>query len=410
MTDTATAPASAPADVAGEQPSATSRRSIRSLTNADFAPLPVLAALMLICVVFQAQNSRFLSPENISNLVAQIAATGLIATGVVLVLLIGEIDLSVGIVSGLAASVAVVLNIDHGVAGWLSMIIGLAAGAGVGLVTGVFVTRFHVPSFVVTLAGLLGWQGAMLGVLGPNGSVNVSDQSMLKLASTYFADATGLVIGIGIVAAYAVALALHARRRAGAGLRADSPSKLIVQTAVLGVVVIGSVLVLNSARGVPLSLLILVSIVAATDLVTRKTVFGRHVFAVGGNVEAARRAGIRVNRVKIAVFMIGSTMAAAGGMLAAGRLLTVTSGSGGGDLLLNSIAAAVIGGTSLFGGRGSAWAALLGALVIGAISNGMDLLSVESATKFGVTGAVLLAAVTIDSMARQRYRASPDEG
>jgi D-xylose transport system permease protein len=381
------------------------RRPWRGIADADFAPIPVLIALILICVVFQSQNDKFLSPENLSNLLAQIAATGLIATGVVLVLLIGEIDLSVGIVSGLAAAVAVVLNVESGVPGVPSMAIGLAVGAGVGLVTGLFVTKFHVPSFVVTLAGLLGWQGAMLAVLGTNGSVNVADDNMLKLASTYYADSIGWVLAAAAIGGYAASVAIEVARRRKGNLSAASPRRIAFRIVAVAATVLAIVAILNSDRGVPLSLLILVLVVVLTDLMTRKTVFGRHIFAVGGNVEAARRAGIHVDRVKILVFVLASTLAAAGGLLAAGRLLTVTSGSGGGDLLLNAIAAAVIGGTSLFGGRGSAWAALLGALVIGAISNGMDLLSVQPSTKFAVTGAVLLAAVTVDAVTRRRYRA-----
>ena len=397
--------ASAPAEPEGQV-----LRRRRALTGeGEFALLPVIAMLVLICVVFQVQNSHFLSPANLSNLLAQIAAMGLIATGVVLVLLVGEIDLSVGVVSGLAAAIAVVLNIDHGVPGWLSMLLGLGVGAGVGLVTGIFVTRFKVPSFVVTLAGLLAWQGVLLAVLGTTGSLNVADETMLKLASTYYGDTVGIVIGVVVVAAFAAAVLLHAVRRSRAGLHAASPARMALQIGAVAVVVLGTVLILNSARGVPLSLLILVGVIAVVDVVTRKTTFGRHVFAIGGNEQAARRAGIHVARVKIAVFMLAATLAAAGGMLAAGRLLAVTTASGGGDLLLNAIAAAVIGGTSLFGGRGSAWSALLAALVIGGISNGMDFLAVQSSTKYIVTGVVLLAAVTFDAMARERYRTS-DEG
>jgi D-xylose transport system permease protein len=206
------------------------------------------------------------------------------------------------------------------------------------------------------------------------------------------------------VGVYALALLAHRHRRTQAGLEASSVRRIVVLVTLAGIGLFGTAAILTSNRGVPLSLLILLAVVLAADLLVRKTVFGRHILACGGNLEAARLTGVRVDRVRIAVFVLGSTLAAAGGMLAAGRLLTVSSGSGGGDLLLNAIAAAVIGGTSLFGGRGSAWAAVLGALVIGAISNGMDLLSVQAATKFSVTGAVLFAAVAVDSIARERAR------
>lgn len=396
MSDTAVAVETPPAE-----PSMQVRRRWRSIGNADFAPIPVIIALVLICIVFQSQNDRFLSPENLSNLLGQIAPIGLIATGVVLVLLAGEIDLSIGVVSGLAASVAVVLNVDSGVAGWLSMLIGLGVGAFVGLFTGFFVTYFGVPSFVVTLAGFLGWQGVMLAVLGARGSRNVQDPTMVDLTNTFYSHAFGWILAVAVVAVYLASLLLRARRRRMAGLAATPPATMLLRAAIVAVLALGTVAILNQDRGVPLSLLILLLVVVAADLLTRKTVFGRHVFAVGGNVEAARRAGIHVGRVKVMVFVLGTTLAAAGGMVAASRLMSVTGGSGGGDLLLMAIAAAVIGGTSLFGGRGSAWAALLGALVIGAISNGMDLLSLESSTKFIVTGAVLLAAVTVDSVTRR---------
>jgi D-xylose transport system permease protein len=299
-----------------------------------------------------------------------------------------------------------VLNVKEGWAAPQAIGAGLVVGAGIGLVQGIWVTKLRVPSFVVTLAGLLAWQGAQLHVLGSTGTVNLTDPTITDLAFTFFSDAVGWALAAVVIAASVGVTVLHRRRARTASL----PSRpLLGDVARLVVITVGSVVavtVFNDDRGVPLAVCIFVGFVVVFDVLTRRTVFGRHVFAVGGNAEAARRAGIRVDRVRTVVFVLASTMAAAGGILGASRLLAVNQSSGGGDLLLNSIAAAVIGGTSLFGGRGSAWSALLGALVIGSIANGMDLLGQESDVKFMVTGAVLLVAATIDAVSRRGRQAA----
>jgi D-xylose transport system permease protein len=253
----------------------------------------------------------------------------------------------------------------------------------------------------VTLAGLLGWQGALLYVLGDTGTVNLTDRGITGLANTFLPDAIGWLLGTAIVVIFVATTLLARRRRQAAGLRVGSTAALIGQSAVVVAAVLAVVAILNADRGVPSGVLILVAFVVLFDYITRRTRFGRHIFAVGGGAEAARRAGINVNGIRVTVFAICSGMAAAGGILAASRLLAVNQSSGSGDVLLNAIAAAVIGGTSLFGGRGTVWAALLGALVIGSISNGMDLLALPSSVKFMITGAVLLAAVTIDALSRR---------
>jgi D-xylose transport system permease protein len=331
---------------------------------------------------------------------------GTIAVGVVMVLLLGEIDLSVGSVSGLSAATMAVLNVKEGWPAMQAIGAGLVVGAAIGLVQGIWVTKLRVPSFVVTLAGLLAWQGAQLHVLGSTGTVNLTDPTITDLAFTFFSDAVGWALAAVVIAASVGVTVLHRRRARTASL----PSRpLLGDVARLVVITVGTVVavtVFNDDRGVPLAVCIFVGFVVVFDVLTRRTVFGRHVFAVGGNAEAARRAGIRVDRVRTVVFVLASTMAAAGGILGASRLLAVNQSSGGGDLLLNSIAAAVIGGTSLFGGRGSAWSALLGALVIGSIANGMDLLGQESDVKFMVTGAVLLVAATIDAVSRRGRQAA----
>ncbi len=244
-------------------------------------------------------------------------------------------------------------------------------------------------------------------VLGSTGSINITDPKITGLANTFYSDTVGWIFAAVVIAAYGAVLVLGHRRRVAAGLAGDEPAPLRRSASCLvAAVVIVAVAVLNSDRGVPLAVLILLAFVVGMEYVVKRTRFGRHVFAVGGNAEAARRAGIRVNRVRVAVFAIAGTMAAIGGIMAASRLLAVNQNSGGNELLLLAIAGPVIAGTSLFGGRGSVWTALLGALVIGSISNGMDLLALSSAVKFMVTGGVLLLAVIVDAIARQQRQAA----
>jgi len=378
----------------------------RRVSQGELGVLPVVVGLLVICVIFQIANNNFLSARNLTNLVLQIAATGTIAVGVVLVLLLGEIDLSVGEVSGLCAAVMAVLNVNAGWPGPLAIAAGVLTGVGVGAVQGLWVTRFRVPSFVVTLAGLLAWQGLRLKVLGGTGTVNLTDATITDLANRFLPNWAGWLVGLLCVAAYLGNLAISRRRRMAAGLRTPSWGAFGGQIAIVVIAVLGAVAILNADRGVPLAVLFFLGFIVVFDLILRLTRFGRHTFAVGGNAEAARRAGISVDGIRLSVFILASALAACGGILAASRLLAVNQSSGGGDVLLNAIAAAVIGGTSLFGGRGSVWAALLGALVIGAISNGMDLLALASSVKFMITGGVLLLAVTIDAVSRRGREAA----
>ena len=382
-------------------------RSFRErATQGDVGSLPVILGLVLIWAVFQYLNPNFLSPRNLTNLVLQIADIGTIAVGIVLVLLLGEIDLSVGAVSGLCAGVMAVLNVKHGVAAPIAIAMGILTGAFIGAVQGSWFARFNIPSFVVTLAGLLAWQGVQLYVLGTTGTINVFDPTIVGLAGSFLSVQAGWILAVAVVAIVGFDAYLVRRRRARAGLDVPGLVGVGIRLGLAAAVVLAAVAVLNSDRGLPSALLILLGFVVLFDQVTKRTTFGRYIFAVGGNAEAARRAGISVNTIRVAVFTLAGAMAACGGILATSRLLAVNQSSGGGDVLLNSIAAAVIGGTSLFGGRGSVWSAVTGALVIGSISNGMDLLALSSAIKFIVTGAVLLAAVTIDALARQGRQAA----
>jgi D-xylose transport system permease protein len=382
------------------------RETLRRLVQGDLASLRVVIGLAVIWAIFQFENERFLSAQNLTNLMLQITATGLISIGVVYVLLLGEIDLSVGAVSGLAAAVMAVLDVKHGWSPYLAIAAAIAVGMGIGLLQGALFSRFAIPSFVVTLAGLLAWQGALLQVLGSTGSINLTDPTITGLANTFYSEAVGWIIAALIIAAYGAVLFVGHRRRVAAGLAGERLAGIGFRFVLVAVVTIVATAILNSDRGVPLAVLILLAFVAGMEYVVKRTGFGRHVFAVGGSAEAARRAGISVNRVRVAVFGIAGTMAAIGGIMAASRLLAVNQNSGGNELLLLAIAGPVIAGTSLFGGRGSVWTALMGALVIGSISNGMDLLALSSAVKFMVTGGVLLLAVIVDAVARQQRSAS----
>lgn len=381
-------------------------RFTRRVREGELGSLPVIVGLIIIWLYFSLSEQNFLTAGNLTNLMLQITTMGIIATGVVLVLLLGEIDLSVGVVSGLAGACMAVLNVKHDWPGWLAILAAVLVGTAVGVFQGSFVTFFRVPSFVVTLAGLLGFQGLLLYVLGDTGTINLTDNTIIDLANTFFADYIGWIIAVLLLVPYVLLTLVGHRRRAASGLETTPLVLVVLRMTVVVVGVLVAVAVLNSDRGVPLATLIFVGLVIIVDFITQRTAFGRHVYAVGGNAEAARRAGISLIRIRLIVFASASTLAAIGGVMAASRLFAVNQASGSGDVLLNAIAAAVIGGTSLFGGRGTAWSALLGALVIGSIANGMDLKALDSSVKFMVTGAVLLIAVTVDATARRGRQSS----
>ncbi|QNE22003.1 sugar ABC transporter permease [Kribbella qitaiheensis] len=377
------------------------------LRSGDLGSVPVVVGLIIIWAVFQIANSSFLSSRNLVNLTLQTTSVGVIALGIVLVLLLGEIDLSVGSVSGLAAAVLGVTFVNKGWPLVLSLLAAAVLGLVIGLFYGALYTRFGVPSFVITLAGLLGFLGLQLLVLGKEGTLNIPfDSGIVKFATQSFlspAIAYGLIVVV--VAAYAFSRLRNRGARVTAGLSAAPTTMIAIKAGALALVLLIPVLVLNGDRGVSSMFLFFVVLVLATDFMIRRTRWGRSVVAVGGNVEAARRAGINVRFIYLSVFAACSTFAAVGGILAAARLIAVNQSSGGADTNLNAIAAAVIGGTSLFGGRGSAYSALLGALVIMSISNGLALLSLDSSVRYMVTAGVLLIAVTIDSLSRRSRQA-----
>jgi D-xylose transport system permease protein len=397
-----------PTQAAGDQkPPLSPLAALRALAQGDLGSLRVVLAIALVWIIFQTQNDNFLTAVNLTNLMLQVTAVGCISVGVVLILLLGEIDLSVGSVSGLCAAIMAVLNVKHGWAPVPAILAGILAGMVVGFITGFFVNAFQIPSFVVTLAGLIGWQGLQLQVLGETGTVNLPQSAITDLTGKFFADEIGWIVAVVAIVGLVGSGLMARRRRTAAGLAPGEPVAFIVRSVLVSAAIIAAIWVFNSDRGLPLAVVILIGFVAIFAFITQRTRFGRHLYAVGGNAEAARRAGIKVVRVRMAVFVLASTMAAVGGILAASRLLAVNQSSGGSDLLLLAIAGPVVAGTSLFGGRGTVWAALLGAILIGSISNGMDLLGLSSPVKFMITGAVLLAAVTLDaatSLRRQQVR------
>jgi D-xylose transport system permease protein len=390
-------------DVEPEQPR---RDLVRRFVQGDLAELRVVIVLAVIWLIFYVQEDRFLSSVNLTNLVLQATAVGLVAVGVVMVLLLGEIDLSVGAVSGLCAAIMAVLAEKQGWSPYLAIAAAVLTGTAIGLFQGSVFTTFGIPSFVVTLAGLLAWPGAQLEVLGETGTVNITDPKITGLTNTFYSDTVGWIFALVAIGAFAALSLLGRQRRIRAELPTPPLSTVVIRIALVAAAVLVAIWVLNDDRGLPLAVLILLGFVLFFYYITTRTTFGRHIFAVGGNAEAARRAGINVQWVRIVVFMIASTMAAVGGIMAASRLLAVNQSSGSGDFLLLAIAAPVIAGTSLFGGRGSVWHALLGALVIQSISNGMDLLGLGTPVKFMVTGGVLLAAVVVDAIARRQRQAA----
>ena len=369
----------------------------------ELGSLPVIAGLAIIWIVFQWLNPTFLSSANLVNLTMQSAAVGTIAIGVVLVLLLGEIDLSVGSVSGLASAIVAVGFVQLQVPLILAIAAAIVTGSLVGLLYGWIRTRFGVPSFVITLAGLLAVLGLQLYVLGKNGSINIPfDSWLVQFGTQWFLPApVSYALVVLAVGTYVVAQLALTQRRTKAQLTAMAPRSIVVRGAVMLVLLGGATFYLNLTRGVGAMFAVFLLLATVMHLALTRTQWGRSVYAVGGNAEAARRAGIRVNRVYVSVFVLCSTFAALGGVLATARLAAANQSSGGGDTNLNAIAAAVIGGTSLFGGRGSAFSAVLGVFVIMSITSGLALINPDSSIRYVITGLVLLLAVIVDSVSRR---------
>lgn len=387
------------------------RGFVDSIRSGDLGMLPVLVGLFLISLVFSLLNPVFLAPNNLVNLLFDAASVGFIALGVVCVLLLGEIDLSIGSMSGLASAIIGVLWVNSGIPLILAITAALLTGAAIGLLYGFLRNRFEMPSFVATLAGLLTILGLQLYILGPTGSINLPFTSPLVrfgqilIMPDWFSFLVAIIPGVMIV----VGGIKNNQQRLAANLSSTGMSVIFFKAIMLTAALVFAVYYLSQGRGVPWMFGVFVLFVALLDYALTRTQWGRSMFAVGGNAEAARRSGINVQRIRMSAFMTCSTLAALGGVFAASRLASASQQAGAGDVNLNAIAAAVIGGTSLFGGRGSAWSALLGVLVIMAISSGLTLLNLSSSLRYMITGAVLAIAVIVDSLAR-RSRASHGRG
>jgi len=382
------------------------------IKSGDVGSLPVIIGIVAIGLFFYNKQHLFFSAVNFQNLIGQMAGVTVIAIGVVFVLLIGEIDLSIGYVSGLAGVVVAELQLagsGHQYPGLVAIAAAIAAGAAIGALQGSVIALIGVPSFVVTLAGLLIWQGVILQALGVQGVIGIQDKQINDVANYVLSPNTGWAVAIIFTVALAAAAFGSYFSRLRAGLPTGNVLFTTVRVVFFGGLAFAAVDVCNNARprpGVPLVGLIILFVVVLGGYIASRTTFGRHVYAVGGNAEAARRAGINVKLIRILVFMISGAMAALGGVILASRLNGVDLNAGGGTLLLDSISAAVIGGVSLFGGRGRVIGALFGGLIIGMVANGIDLLGYSDAIKLITTGIILLAAVTLDTVLRRRQAAA----
>jgi D-xylose transport system permease protein len=376
---------------------------VERVRSGDLGSLPVIAGLIIIWTVFTCLNPVFLSANNLVNLLFDCSTVGVIALGIVCVLMVGQIDLSVGSMSGFASALVGTLWVNHGWPVMLAIVTAVAVGALVGVLYGLLLNLFGMPSFVATLAGLLAILGLQLYVLGATGSINLPYASqMVNLGQLMIIPAA--VSYLLALAPGAVILVVELRtreRRRVSNLSAPSVGSLLVRSMAITVLLETVVAYLNQGRGVPLMFGVFLGLAVAMDYALKRTRWGRSMNAVGGNHEAARRAGINVGAIYNSAFVLCASLAALGGVLTAARLASASTQAGTGDVNLNAIAAAVIGGTSLFGGRGSAYSAVLGIIVIQSIASGLTLLNLSSSLRFMITGAVLAIAVIVDSLARQ---------
>ena len=382
----------------------------------DLGSLPAVLGLAVLSLIFGVARDTFFSSLNFANLFAQSAQVIFIAMGLVFVLLLGEIDLSAGFASGVCGALMAILVTNQGWPAYGALLVAMLTGVVIGSVLGFLVAKFGIPSFVVTLAAFLGFQGVLLYLLSGGRNISVNDPFVLGLANSNLSVSLSWTLAIFAVIGYAAVQFNRVRSRAGRGLITDPIGILLLRIAGLAVVVLVATALLtrersinpaiNSVKGVPIVVPIIAVFVIIWTFVVGRTTFGRHVYAVGGNAEAARRAGIPVDRIRISVFVIGSFMASIGGILAVSRANSVDPNTGGSNILLYSIGAAVIGGTSLFGGKGKVINAIIGGAVIAVIDNGMGLMGYQAGTKYVVTGLILLVAASVDALARRRAAAT----
>jgi D-xylose transport system permease protein len=398
-----------PAELAAESVGDYFRSALARVRAGESGILPVVAGLILISILFESLDSKFLTAGNLVNLLVQAAVFSLLAMGEVWVLLLGEIDLSVGFVAGLGAVVmADLASPAHGWPWWSAMVAALLVCAGVGALQGTIITRIGLPSFVVTLAGLLFWQGVLLKILGNGGTIPIQDDTINNIASANLSPLAGWILMLVLVGLYGLLMWRRDSKRRNAGLVAPPPAITLIKIG--GALAGGVALVLlcnhnrgifAPIRGVPWVVLLVVGVLVVWTIVLGRTRFGRYLYAIGGNAEAARRAGVNLALIRTVAFMLCSLTAGIAGIVYASRLRSISTSIDGGTLVLYAVAAAVIGGTSLFGGRGKAIHGVLGGIVIAAIDNGMGLMGFTAASKYMVTALVLLAAVTIDALSRR---------
>jgi D-xylose transport system permease protein len=385
------------------------RASLARIKGGETGVLPVVAGLLLVSVLFQVANSHFLTTGNLVNLLVQASVFSLLAMGEVFALLLGEIDLSIGFVAGLSAVVmAELVQPSRGWPWWAAIAAALVVCALIGLLQGTLITRLGLPSFVVTLAGFLFWQGVMLYILGDGGSILIQDNIINDVVSGTLTRVAGWVVMLVAVGAFAWQTWRRDARRRDAGLTAPPTSLTIAKIVAVLVAGVALVLLCNADRGIlvpvfgmPWVIILVFVVVALWTFVLGRLKFGRYIYAIGGNAEAARRAGINIKMIRTTAFMLCSLTAGIAGVVYASRLRSISTALDGGTLVLYSVAAAVIGGTSLFGGRGKAMHGVIGGIVIAAIANGMGLLGFSAAAQYIVTALVLLIAVTIDAVARR---------
>ncbi|GIJ23064.1 sugar ABC transporter permease [Micromonospora lutea] len=388
----------------------------RRVRGGDIGALPAVLGLLVLCTVFSIMRPSFLTAGNFANLFTQGAAVTLIAMGLVFVLLLGEIDLSAGFASGVCAAVLANVVTVLGYPWYVAVAAAVLTGMVIGTTLGVLVAKIGIPSFVVTLAGFLAFQGVVLLLMEEGRNISVRDSVLVAIANRNLPPLLGWVLAAVAVAGYAAVQLLRHRSRAARGLVTDPFAVVLARIGGLAVVLGLAVYVLNlersrnvlisSLKGVPIVVPLIAVLLIVWTFVLQRTSYGRHIYAVGGNKEAARRAGINVDRIRISVFVICSTMAAVGGIVAASRANSVDPNTGGSNVLLYAVGAAVIGGTSLFGGKGRVLDAVLGGAVVAVIDNGMGLMGYSSGVKYVVTGVVLLLAASVDALSRRRAAAT----
>jgi D-xylose transport system permease protein len=388
---------------------------VQRVRGGDMGALPSILGLVVLFIVFGIANDRFLSNLNMANLATQAGSIIILAMALVPVLLLGDIDLSAGVAGSTGAAVMGLLIVDHGQSWVVAVLAGLLTGVVIGIVTGVLVAKLGIPSFVVTLAFFLGLQGVLLKLIGEGGSVRINQPVISGIANNNMSVTAGWIAAGVIIVVFAALRLLQHRRKVAQNLQHQPLAVVVLQIVAIAVVLLGITLILNQNRsvnanfpiqGIPYVIPLVVVLLIAWTFALGRTTWGRHVYAVGGNAEAARRAGINVDRIRISVFMMCTTMAVVSGIVLASYGGKVSTASGGGNTLLYAVGAAVIGGTSLFGGKGKASNAVVGGLVIATIANGLGLLAQASWINYVVTGGVLLLAATVDAISRRRRSAS----